>query len=201
MSWDEVLKAAPPIVQAVSIAVTAAFAVISLRAWRTQLVGKRRFEIAEQAIVAVYKAKDALDWIRNGASFGGEATERPRHDRESEGDARLRDTYFVPFKRIKDTSDDFAELSKVRLLCKAYFGDEVVKKIEVLFQALTQVRLSARMLYDSVGYDAATLARQVEFYIDCKRQIWATGDDKDKLSASINAAVKELDAILSPHLK
>lgn len=201
MSWDEILRAAPPIVQAVSIAVTAVFAVISLRAWRTQLIGKRRFEIAEQAIVAIYKAKEALEWIRSPASFGGESAERPRHDRESEGEARLRDAYFVPFKRIKDTSADFAELTKVRLLCRAYFGDEIVKKIEVLFQALTQVRVSAKMLYDSVGEDTVTLARQVEFYIDCKRQIWATGDGKDKLTASINDAVKELDAILSPHLK
>lgn len=197
---DEIFKLSPQIIQAISIAITAYFAVRSLRAWRIQLVGKRRFEVAEQTIVAAYKAKEALSWIRSPLSWSTEAKERPREKDEVDSQSRQRDAYFVPFKRMKDTADDFAELQKVRLLCKVHFGEEAVKQIDILFRARTEVRVAAETLSDAVGQDHYERAKP-DFYKECRRKIWAAEDDKDLLTKSINAALDALEKLLTPFLK
>ena len=55
MSWEDFFEHAPAILQAVSIAVTAVFAIIGLNAWRRQLIGRRRFEVAEQIPVKPFE--------------------------------------------------------------------------------------------------------------------------------------------------
>jgi hypothetical protein len=46
--WVEV---ASKLLPAVAIAVTAVFAILGLNAWRRQMVGKRKFEVAEEGLV------------------------------------------------------------------------------------------------------------------------------------------------------
>jgi hypothetical protein len=73
---EENLKIAATIIQAISSAAIAFFAVQGLRAWRRQLVGKRRFEVAEEAVLSAYRVAEKLEWIRNGAAFENEMAAR-----------------------------------------------------------------------------------------------------------------------------
>ena len=57
MNLEEIVKVGAPALQAASIAVTAYFASRGLNAWRQQLAGKRRFELAEEILVATYKVQ------------------------------------------------------------------------------------------------------------------------------------------------
>ena len=107
--WEAVFKVAPPLIQAVSVAVTAVFAVIGLRAWRRQLLGRRKIEIAEGTLLATYKIKEAMAYIRNPGALVGAST-RQRQPDESESLARLRDTYFVP----RTDAEDQRRLRRVR---------------------------------------------------------------------------------------
>jgi hypothetical protein len=52
--WDleTWLKVAATVLQAISVAVAAFFAILGLNAWRRQLIGKRKVEIAEEALLA-----------------------------------------------------------------------------------------------------------------------------------------------------
>jgi hypothetical protein len=129
MSWA-------PVVQAVSIAVTAVFAVISLRAWRAQLVGKRRFEVAEHVITAVYEVQEAVSYLRRSYYMSDDARDRPRPDEEeSELEAQKRDICFIIEKRFNEMADKFVALQKARLLCKVHFGSEAVDNIKEFFDA------------------------------------------------------------------
>ena len=47
------------LIQTVSIAVTAYFAVAGLRVWLAQMIGKRRFEIAGDAVLAAYRVRES----------------------------------------------------------------------------------------------------------------------------------------------
>lgn len=197
MTWEEFWRAAPPIVQAISIAITAFFAVRSLRAWRIQLVGKRKFEVAEETILAANKAFESLQWIRNGAVFSNEAKDRPKEGPELDNDARLRDTYWVPLKRIHDSADQWAELGKVRLLCKIHLGSEAADAAEELFKVRREVTVASRMLVDGVGHHD----QDKEFYEEMRKKIWSVEDEADKLLIRSKKALKKLDEICGPHLK
>ena len=89
-----------PVVQAISVAVTGFVAIIALRAWQVQLVGKRRFEVAEQVITAVYEAQEALSYMRRSYYLSDDTRERSRPDDESELEAKQRDTCFIMEKRF-----------------------------------------------------------------------------------------------------
>ncbi len=43
--------------------VAACVAFYGLRTWRLQLVGKRRFEIAEETVLTAHKVMERLEWI------------------------------------------------------------------------------------------------------------------------------------------
>jgi hypothetical protein len=215
--WDQVLEHAPQILQAISIAVTAVFAIIGLNAWRRQIIGKRRLEVAEEALLAAYKVRDAMSYIRSSGSFGGEGRTRPRAEGEKEnGLARAKDTYFVPLERIHRTSDDFAAFQKARLLCVVHFGADAGEPFDAIIGARNSVSIAAGMLVGMVGGFGAE--RQQPFMEVLKARIWegyaaaaaagataagAGGDiaRDDAIANSVAEAVARIEALCRPHLK
>jgi hypothetical protein len=75
MNPEEFVKIAAPALQALAILVTAIFASLGLNAWRRQLLGKRRFEVAEEVLLAAHKAKLSLAYVRNPAGWTAGETE------------------------------------------------------------------------------------------------------------------------------
>jgi hypothetical protein len=200
MDWGEFWKIIPSVIQAGSVAATAYFASRSLQAWRNQLIGKRKFEVAEDTIVAAYKALDALKWIRNPGVWSGEKIDRPTQQFETDDQKRLRDTFFVPIQRIKDTSEDFAQLGKMRYLCQAHFGDEASSAIDEFFKIRDEVSISANTLIEHVGEPSSNEDNK-KFYANLRWDIWGTGNDKDKLKPRIEAALQKLSDICTKHLR
>ncbi|MGI8567668.1 MAG: hypothetical protein ACR2KT_00530 [Methylocella sp.] len=84
---------------------------------------KRRVELAEQVLTAFYHVKDVFVNARSPFSFGNEGEERPRRGIESEGLARLRNSYYVPIARLNKEAEVFAKLYGNRSRFKAYFGE------------------------------------------------------------------------------
>jgi hypothetical protein len=149
LCWDDFLRYAPSILQAVSITVTALFAIAGLRAWKRQIIGKRRIEVAEEALLAAYKARNAMSYVRNPASFGGEGATRPRREGEDQGIAMARDAEFAPLERLQKANADFAELEKTRLLCEVHFGPEAAEPFNAILESRNAVWIAASTL---VGY-------------------------------------------------
>lgn len=205
---DQLLVVIPPILQAISVAVTAVFAVLGLRAWRQQLIGKRKIEIAEQALLAIYKVKNALSYIRNPGSMGGEGQSRPGRNDEPEDLARQRDTYFTPLERIQKSNDDFAELEKVQLLCQVFFGHTAARPFKDLVKARHSVRVAATMLLQSIK-DQERGRLDPKLWERWSAIIWegygpvgdGEGEREDEISRSVNAAVAEIETLCRQHLK
>ena len=49
-----------------------------LEKWRDETIGKRKTELAEQALVAFYEARDVLGWVALGVSLERKAVLGPR---------------------------------------------------------------------------------------------------------------------------
>lgn len=199
MDWNEVWRAAPPIIQAVSVAVAAYFAVRSLNAWRDQTIGRRKFEVAEEIIVAAFKAQDALEWIRSPLGWSGEAKDRPKIPGETEGEARQRETYYIPIARIKERSEEFAELARVLHLARAHFPD-AVRSIQELFNIRREINVDAQMLGEMVG-EEITDNDTKELRIKMRRTIWGTGGKQDEIAPRIQNAIEMVDEVCGPSMK
>jgi len=202
--WDAFLKVAPPVVQAVSIAVTAVFAILGLRAWRRQLLGRRKIEIAEGTLLATYKVQEAMAYIRNPGALVGAST-RERQSDEPEGLARLRDSYFVPLERMQKTSGDFAEFEKMQLLCQVYFGPEAGQPFERVKTARHTVSVAARMLLQTAGEYGMDSDSNRKLVAKWYSHIWegygVEGAQPDELTDTVTRAVADIEAMCRPHLK
>lgn len=205
--WGVSIQGYAVILQAVSIFATAVFAIIGLNAWRRQLIGKRRIEVAEEALLAVYKTKDAMSYIRSPGAFADEGRTRARTEHEKEDDlARTKDTFFVPLERMHKVREDFAALQKVRLLCVVYFGVETGEPFDAILRARRSVSVAAGMLLEMVGKLGAQTQQSQEFMEQMKREIWegygTSGDiEKDSIFKSVTEAARKIEALCRPHLK
>jgi len=202
--WDALLNVAPQIVQALSIAVTAVFAILGLRAWRRQLIGRRTIEVAEGTLLATYKIQEAMAYIRNPGALVGAST-RERQPDEPEGLARLRDSYFVPLERMQKTSGDFAEFEKMQLLCHVYFGPEAGQPFERVKKARHTVWVSATMLLQTAGEHGMDSDSNRKLVAKWSSHIWegygAEGQQPDELSEMVSRAVADIEAMCRPYLK
>ena len=196
MGYDEVFKAVPSVVQAISVAVTAFFAVKSLRAWRVQLVGKRHFEAAEQVIGAVYDVREALSYMRRSYYLTEDTRDRPRPDAESELDARQRDACFIIEHRFNEASEKFSALRTARLLCTIHFTTAAVTGIDEIFNVRNKIYVMLGLANSYVGkpLHSAEADRMLS-------AIWARDDETDEMSKQIASAVAKIEEVCAPYLK
>jgi hypothetical protein len=180
-------------IQTVSIAVTAYFAVAGLRAWRAQMMGKRRFEIAEGAVLAAHRVKESLRFIRTPGSMGEETEGRRGSLDETPEQAKWYDMYFIIFAREEIVREDFAQLGKSRLLCRAHFGEDAVKPFDDLLAVRAKVLAHAVTLM-SLG--------RVQAFTDSelpKLQGIVFGN-RDAIAATVDDAVSRIETICRPFL-
>ena len=170
-----------------------------LRTWRLQLIGKRRFEIAEETVVAAHKAGDDLIWMRHKGRDKDEADDRPRAPDEPERHERRLNSYYIPIKRAQASHDDFAALAKCSLLCSAYFGDAALAPFNVLLTHRDMIVATAEtltLMTSSGGLDKLA-PEQVE---ELESRIWGRGKGALDELAMIRGAVAAIDALCRPAL-
>jgi hypothetical protein len=138
---DEAIRVA----QLLSPLLTVAVAIVGLRAWYWQLIAKRRFEVAEQAMTVFERANDALSIIRTQVLFGGERVEIPEGlDAAERAAHRKYGTYFV---RLSDHAAAFETIRLSQVLCELHISQKAADALHVLFVVRHRVQNAAYMLF------------------------------------------------------
>ena len=171
-------------------------ALVVLVSWRIQLIGKRRFEFAEDALIAFSEAKEALAYVRNPFGYQGEGSTRERDKYETDQQQRHRDKYFVPIERLRKVNDRFSGLEKIQLLSRYHFGQEAYKAFQVLYDARAEVIVSAEMLMDEEP--GTPLSEEIKSE---RRNIYASGGKNDEITSRIQLAQEKLEKICAKHFK
>src|SRR6266699_1916671 len=78
--WDQI----GPLIQAFMVLITGGIAIGGLTAWRRQMVGKRKSEIAEEVLINFYASRDVLRWARVAAFGAAEGESRKPDEAEPE---------------------------------------------------------------------------------------------------------------------
>ncbi len=199
MDLNEPVRLAAVILQAVAIVVTALFAVMGLRAWRAQLVGKRKLEIAEETLVLTYKIRNAIAYARLPVHGPQEGLSRPRELANDENFRKLKDSYFVPVERLKAYDDDFARLERQALLSEVYFSPELRASLDELLKTRSRILAAARNLLASA--DSRTLPGGLAELKRCEATIWNYGDFDDETTLLVDKAVSAIERTLRSYVK
>jgi hypothetical protein len=125
-------------------AVAAGWAAIQgLGAWRREIVGRRKAELAEEVLAQFYRAKDILTWARfpDTAREGGTAA-----GPEGERNTQLRAAASAPVEKLTQASQLFSELQASRYRFMAYFGEEAARPFAELGAIHNEIVTAANRL-------------------------------------------------------
>lgn len=195
-TWADLMSAGANVVVAIAAVVAASQGIAGLNAWRREAIGRRRMELAEDALTDLYEAADVIRWARFPGSFGFEARDRQGRDGEPENVQAHRDTFYIPLKRLNDQSELFSRLRTRRFRVRATFGVDAVKPFEELHQVHSEIVVAAQRLMAMDPSDENERARERRERFE--NVVWGVGDEDDKLVVKVGDALKTAEAIFRP---
>lgn len=198
LAWfDEIA----PLIQAAVVVVTGTVAVLGVTAWRKQLVGKRRAELAEQVLTSFYEVKDVFAWVRTRGFLGHEGESRKAVEEEPEQVRMMRNTYFIPIERIHAEKELFSRLHAQRYAFRAFFGKEADGPFKTIAEAQNKIRVAAGILIQMAQFDGANagVATARDNLLDDLG--WGKRERPDDLDRSIDKAIADIEQICRPILE
>ena len=133
-------------VNGVAILIGIIIAVYNVNAWRREYTGKRRIDLAEDALALFYEAVDAINHIRSPLSWSSEQEDIERAPGESEESWRAKKQASVVFQRFKHYEELFNKIHAMRYRFMAQIGKEEAKPFDDLRTVVNEIIHSARTL-------------------------------------------------------
>ncbi len=127
------------IISNVAVAVAAILGIIGLWKWRTELIGKTKFETARKMTLLALQFRDEYGRARNAWTSPGEWGERKKGDDEKPDESKVLDEYFARYQRLQplqDTLRKFYEVSWEAEVILSEVDANLVQLFEDLFQEL-----------------------------------------------------------------
>ncbi len=168
MGFTELLKD-------ISLIVASCTAIYGIGSWRRQYRGKKREELAEEALSLFYEAGDAIKHIRHPFSDAGEGSSRKQSENETEAEKKAYDRAYVAFERYNNNIELFSKLHSIRYRFMTQFGVEAAKPFVDLRKLLNKILVTAQTL-------AGIWARQ-RSHFRTEQQEKEHYDFRDKLEA------------------
>lgn len=175
--------------------------VVGLVIWRYQLIGKRRTELAEEALLTFAHAVDALAFIRAPMSLTSEH-EALRKELGAPVDQKVPgEDYQITLWRMHKHHDRFAELRRLQLLCKYHFGEAAYEAFEKFNRARHCVWAAARVGATTPENNVPPTPEAIKRQQEREAAIWAGAYEQDQIADAVDAAQRDLEAILTPQLR
>ena len=196
MSWPEMLG----VLGSISIILASATAVYGIKSWRREMIGRRRFDLAEEVLALFYEARDKVRAIRSPIGFQGEGATRKRRDDETDEESRLLDVAFMTMERYQKYEQTFNRLRALRYRAMVLFGKDRGDPFEELDKIVNKVLIAASMGADIqlrlLKYrDESRQARDLGKSLQKQQDVFWWGGDDDPIQESVDAAVEQLEAI------
>lgn len=183
-------------VQTIGIIIASFTAICGINAWRRELSGRRRYELAEEVLALFYDAKDIIISMRCPMGMGGEGTSRKPSQNETPDQKKARDRAYIPFERYEAGSHVFARLRALRYRFMAVFGPDKSKPFEDIRHEVNRVFTAAHMLSQIWAMPPERDLRP-EDTRRLEADFWQA-DDKDPIALKVDAAISEIESICKP---
>ena len=197
MTWIEYLEAVTNLLTAMATLFGVGFAVYGINAWRREFVGKRKIEVAEDALALFYEVSDAVEAIRSPISSGAETEHIERWEGESDQRFHARKQAAVVYSRYEKRSELFSRWYAMRYRFMAQNGAEHGKSFDDLQTITRRVLAAAHTLSALWARDHFRTKEQREAHYDRVEKyeaiFWNMGGDEDSIKAEIQAVVSKFE--------
>lgn len=192
----------PGTVTAITAIIGVLIAKSGLSKWRTEAIGKRKAELAEQALTLFYEIADVFIWARSPGSFKGDGETRTLLPHETTEQRDARNTYFIPLERLTRETELFSRLQSLRYTFLAYFGEEAIGPFKEVRELHTSIASSAAMLITMIDEDGLTASYAgQDSGADLRTALWGDGIRPDQFDQSMKRAIEQIEGICKPVLE
>lgn len=185
--------------QALAVIVGVGIAGAGLRTWRREVIGRKKIEVAEEALSAFYSAQDVIGWARSPHGYFGEGRSRP--DRDKDGDDALRerrDSLYVPVERLKRRESVFVRLETAAPRTVVHFGRDAGQPFHRMNEVFNTIHFAAFELISLAGRAGEPNKQRMN---DLYKTIYMQYDGSDEIASQVNAAISRIEEILLPQLR
>ncbi len=200
---NEWISAIKDVIVGLSAISATIFAYIGLNTWRKELKGKAEYQLAKDVLKSVYRVREAFKHVRNPAIFAYEYPEEMRdysghlkRERDYEG------TVYVYEKRWEKMTEAFKELEEHHLDAQVEWGAEFQNIIVKLRTCRAELLVEIQRMLDEkknpqrVMRDKSAMEKAFSILYD-----HGGNSEFDKFTPQVDAAVKEFEVWLRPHIK
>jgi hypothetical protein len=186
----------------IAVGFAAGTAVYSINAWRRELSGKRKYELAEEVLALFYQTRDHIAFIRNPGGNSQEGKSRKPIDGETPEEARARDEAYVAFERYQANRETFNRLQALRYRFRAIFGSIAEEPFLELNRIVLEILTAASMLgnyWAKLAGSSGELARLRLQTIEKYEPIfWEMDPATDPVAPRIKAVIEAIEQICRP---
>lgn len=126
---------------------TFALFVLGMLVWQKQLIDKRRFEVAEQALVVFGRVSSVIQQLRTRHPWGHLVREDSHKNSHYAQEATWRELrYSIPPEGLTSLKEGLAPLRPTHVLAKMYLPIEIAQDLLVLEGAVQKVKAAASRL-------------------------------------------------------
>jgi hypothetical protein len=182
----------PDWIVAVAAALAAWQGIKGLSMWRREEAGRRRMELAEDALSEFYEARDIFKWVRSPVRLDDD------DDDEATSAQSAHDVYSPILRRLAEDGDFFGRMRARRYRVHALFGAEAVEPYDIINGVHRDVTQAAKMLIQTP--QAARASTDQKRSDEWKDTVWDDADEEDEINARIEAAVSKAEAVFRPQI-
>jgi hypothetical protein len=196
------------IVESLSVGFAAFAVILGVNAWKREFVGRRKIELAEEALTLFYEAKAAIGYMRSPFSNTGEGKSRSKGFDESASESQILDRAYIVVERYQTRETAFTRLNSLKFKLMVYFGKECVEPIDEINRIVNDIFVAANLLGSHYWHLSskeqlgdADKDKHLERRIKEEKIFWDHGEPDDSIRLRLNKSLTGFENLLMPIFK
>lgn len=197
------------ILGSLAIILASGVAIYGISSWRREMMGKRKYELAEEVLALFYEARKKISEIRSIHGNIEEGKNRKPNPNETPEEQKALNDAYVVFERYQKNQEIFNRLHALRYRFMAIFGTNKAKPFYDLNKVVNEIFIAARMLGILWHMRSQThLPRSKERYDKIIEDIekyeaifWEGLKDPDPITPKVDSLILAIDEICKPILR
>ena len=191
------------VVSNISIAVAAIIGIIGLWQWRTELVGKTKFEVARKITLLALQFRDEYGRARNPWTFRNKSIERVRLDNESPEETRVLDEYYARSRRLQPLQDTLRKFYEASWEAEVILSKDDAKLVELFEKFFDHLYIAVDFHFEEVLKQARKQSMNTKEDYEAiranKKIIYGIRDDE--IYKSVDAATETVKKQLKKYIR
>ena len=176
---------------------TAYFASKALTAWRGEMVGRRKAELAEEVLAATYEATEKIKESRIPMAFSGEGVTFHVPEGVTPQQRANAQALYAPAERLVSNPEFWARFEAVRFRAKAFFGLPAWDAVNAVLRVRREIHTaSSTLARNALRAPQAQISDAMVAALEAK--IWDSDEPDDPLTVRLKDALMTIEGICGP---